>query len=63
MDVAPEQIMQAYLDRALQHFVELLSPARRSSSVSAHSISSMLKVGADLLISFLPQLCLAEGTA
>ena len=44
MDVAPHQIMHAHLDRALQHFVELLSPARRSSTVSAHSVSSMLKV-------------------
>ena len=44
MDAAPKQIMHGYLDRALQHFVELLSPARRSSTVSAHSTSSMLKV-------------------
>lgn len=45
MNAAPKQIMHRYLDRALQHFVELLSPARRSTTVSAHSTSSMLKVG------------------
>lgn len=49
MDAAPKQIMHSYLDRALQHFVELLSPARRSSTVSAHSTSSMLKVSQHLL--------------
>ena len=53
MDVAPEQIMHTHLDRALQHFVSLLAPARRSSSVSAHSISSMLKVSTELPISLL----------
>lgn len=45
MNAAPKQIMHRYLDKALQHFVELLSPARRSATVSAHSTSSMLKVG------------------
>lgn len=44
MDAAPRQVMQSYLEPALQHFVELLSPARRANSVAAHSISSMLKV-------------------
>lgn len=44
MSAAPQEIMHSYLDKALQHFVELLSPVRRSSTVSAHSTSSMLKV-------------------
>ncbi len=44
MDAAPKQVMQNHLEGALQHFVELLSPTRRSNSVSAHSVTSMLKV-------------------
>ncbi|KAL0042692.1 hypothetical protein WJX79_007939 [Trebouxia sp. C0005] len=44
MDAAPKQVMQNHLEGALQHFVELLSPTRRSSSVSAHSVTSMLKI-------------------
>lgn len=46
MDAAPKQVMQNHLEGALQHFVELLSPTRRSNSVSAHSVTSMLKVTA-----------------
>ncbi len=44
MDAAPKQVMQNHMEGALQHFVELLSPTRRSNSVSAHSVTSMLKV-------------------
>lgn len=44
MGAAPRQVMQNYLGDALQHFVELLSPVRRSNSVSAHSVSSILQV-------------------
>ncbi|KAL0049524.1 hypothetical protein WJX82_004125 [Trebouxia sp. C0006] len=44
MDAAPKQVMQNHLEGALQHFVELLSPTRRSNSVSAHSVTSMLKI-------------------
>ncbi|DBA90449.1 TPA: hypothetical protein ACH3X1_003716 [Trebouxia sp. C0004] len=44
MDAAPKQVMQNHLEGALQHFVELLSPTRRSNSVSAHSVTSMFKI-------------------
>ena len=54
--------MHSYLDRALQHFVELLSPARRSSTVSAHSTSSMLKVSQHLLFCCSVQLAWHRNT-
>ena len=44
LEAAPSEAKQSYTAMALQHFTELLSPSRRSNTVSAKSATSMLKV-------------------
>lgn len=43
LEAAPAEAKQTYMHMALQHFAELLSPSRRSNTVSAKSATSMLK--------------------